>query len=208
MNYKTCTKCSQEKSIDNFSQDKQRSDGLYPHCKDCQKQKIANWSLKNKAWIKEYHTTYNNENKEKLKAYRENTKVHRAKYMRLWRCNNKSTIHDYKKTYHINVESKNINFKILHSLRGRLLQALNGNLKTKHTMDFVGCSLEELKIHLASQFKNGMSWETYGRRGWHIDHIKPCASFDLSKIEEQQKCFHYTNLQPLWWLDNCIKNKY
>lgn len=51
-----------------------------------------------------------------------------------------------------------------------------------------------------------MSWENYGIRGWHIDHIKPCASFDLSIIEEQKECFHYTNLQPLWWHENLAKS--
>lgn len=45
----------------------------------------------------------------------------------------------------------------------------------------------------------------HGVYGWHIDHIVPCASFDLSKPEEQKKCFHYTNLQALWWRDNIVK---
>jgi hypothetical protein len=48
-----------------------------------------------------------------------------------------------------------------------------------------------------------MNWENQGE--WHIDHILPCASFDLTKEEEQRKCFHYTNLQPLWAKDNMIK---
>ena len=48
-----------------------------------------------------------------------------------------------------------------------------------------------------------MSWDNYG--DWHIDHIRPCCSFDLSKIEEQEKCFHYSNLQPLWAEENMTK---
>jgi desulfoferrodoxin (superoxide reductase-like protein) len=59
---------------------------------------------------------------------------------------------------------------------------------------------------LEKQFKLGMNWDNYGRSGWHIDHIKPCASFDLTKKEEQLKCFHYTNLQPLWARENLIKS--
>lgn len=64
----------------------------------------------------------------------------------------------------------------------------------------IGCSIEELKQYLEKQFKEGMTWDNYGE--WHIDHIIPCAAFDLTKEEEQLKCFNYTNLQPLWAEEN------
>tara|TARA_R110002051_G_scaffold325769_1_gene431022 strand:+ start:5782 stop:6384 length:603 start_codon:yes stop_codon:yes gene_type:complete len=92
--------------------------------------------------------------------------------------------------------------KIKASLRSRLYNFVKGKNK-KSSFDFVGCSIDELKEHLSSQFQNGMSWENYGE--WHIDHIKSCASFDLSIEEEQHKCFHYSNLQPLWAIDNLKK---
>jgi hypothetical protein len=50
-----------------------------------------------------------------------------------------------------------------------------------------------------------MSWENYGYRGWHLDHINPCAAFDLTIPEQQKRCFHYTNLQPMWWKQNIAK---
>ena len=71
------------------------------------------------------------------------------------------------------------------------------------TFDLIGCTPQQLKDYLESKFLEGMSWEN--RDEWHIDHIIPCASFDLTKVEEQQKCFHYTNLQPLWAVDNLKK---
>ena len=74
-----------------------------------------------------------------------------------------------------------------------------------HTLDLLGCSVEELWIHLEKQFTAGMTRENHGRNGWHIDHIIPCASFDLSDPEQQSQCFHYTNLQPLWAEDNIKK---
>jgi len=66
--------------------------------------------------------------------------------------------------------------------------------------------MEEFKQYLASKFTERMNWENYGRKGWHIDHIKPCVSFDLSDPEQQKQCFHYTNLQPLIKINNRIKS--
>lgn len=70
-------------------------------------------------------------------------------------------------------------------------------------MQLVGCEIDFLKTHIESKFVDGMCWELFDKI--QIDHIKPCAKFDLTKLEEQEKCFHWTNLQPLWALDNLIK---
>lgn len=70
-------------------------------------------------------------------------------------------------------------------------------------MEYVGCSPAFLREHLENLFTDGMTWENQGE--WHIDHIRPCASFDLTTEEERHKCFHYTNLQPLWAADNISK---
>ena len=96
-------------------------------------------------------------------------------------------------------------FRLKFLLRARLKMALreqNARKNTK-TFDLVGCSIKELKNRRETQFQEGMAWNNYGE--WHIDHIRPCSSFDLLKIEEQKKCFHYTNLQPLWAKDNLRK---
>lgn len=81
-----------------------------------------------------------------------------------------------------------------------------GQKKTARTFELLGCSWDELIRHLEGNFKEGMSWENRGIKGWHIDHILPCTSFNLTDVEEQKKCFHYTNLQPLWWYDNLKKS--
>jgi hypothetical protein len=92
------------------------------------------------------------------------------------------------------------------SLRERLRSALRAQGLRKRrntTWDLVGCGREEARTHLESQFTPGMTWENYGQ--WHIDHIRPCASFDLTDPEQQKECFHYTNLQPLWAEENIKK---
>jgi|TARA_R110002110_G_scaffold248495_2_gene464657 hypothetical protein len=96
-------------------------------------------------------------------------------------------------------------FKIENALRRRLHHTvtMKGHTKSKKTLDLLGCSSKFLKTHLENQFTEGMSWDNYGE--WHIDHIIPCSSFDLSIPEHQQKCFDYMNLQPLWAIDNLKK---
>lgn len=71
------------------------------------------------------------------------------------------------------------------------------------TENLVGCSPIEFREHLRKQWKSGMSWENYGLvDGWGMDHIIPVSKFDLRDPLEQKKCFHYTNIQPLWRREN------
>jgi len=101
-----------------------------------------------------------------------------------------------------NRRNNNMEYRLMDSLRGRLNSALrNRNIvKLETTIKLVGCPMPELIKYLENKFKPEMSWKN--REKWHIDHIIPCISFDLSKLEEQRKCFHYTNLQPLWAHEN------
>lgn len=98
---------------------------------------------------------------------------------------------------------------LISRMRNRVYKALrkySTRKDKKHTMEYVGCSLEVLRSHLEAKFVDGMSWDRQGE--WHIDHIKPCASFNLDSEEERNKCFHYTNLQPLWGADNLSKSDF
>lgn len=75
--------------------------------------------------------------------------------------------------------------------------------KSARSEELLGCSIEEARIHIEQLFEPGMSWENHGE--WHIDHIRPCCTFDLANADEQRQCCHYTNLQPLWAADNLSK---
>ena len=96
-------------------------------------------------------------------------------------------------------------FKLIKTLRSRL----NGAIKCQNaqklntTMELTGCTISFLKGYLEAKFTDGMTWDCHG--DWHIDHIKPCSSFNFKNTTEQQQCFHYTNLQPLWAIDNLCK---
>ena len=78
--------------------------------------------------------------------------------------------------------------------------------KTDKTLNLLGCSAQFLRTYIENKFLEGMTWDNYGKHGWHIDHIIPCSSFNLTDSTQQQICFHYTNLQPLWAIDNLKKS--
>jgi hypothetical protein len=173
------------------------------------KKRMNQWILDNKETLKIKRKQYYTENREIIlardKQYAELHKEQKKKYNRDYQKKNKDKIRiKANETRRLRLKT-DINYKVAEYLRTRTRAALNKNYKSSHTLEMLGCSIEELKNHLESQFTEGMSWDNYGLRGWHIDHIKPCCSFDLSKPEEQQKCFRYTNLQPLWWYDNLDK---
>jgi hypothetical protein len=91
------------------------------------------------------------------------------------------------------------------SLRRRLNNALKNNQKMGSAVSNLGCSIQEFRVYLETKFQSGMTWNNYGKFGWHIDHIKPLSKFDLSNKEQLKEACYYTNLQPLWWQDNLKK---
>ena len=103
---------------------------------------------------------------------------------------------------------ENPTYVLIHNQRIRVWKALKKLKKIDRTLDLIGCTEIELRNHIESKFTDGMSWDNYGKYGWHVDHIRPCSSFDLSEPEQQRQCFHYTNLQPLWAKDNLSKGSH
>ena len=120
------------------------------------------------------------------KEYRAKNRVRINKRMIVWE----------KNKYH-----SDPTYKLKHILRRRAYKALNGQAKASSTIELLGCTPEHARFHIESQFTEGMTWDNI-----HIDHIQPCASFDLEDPNEQRKCFHYTNLQPLLAEDNLRKS--
>jgi hypothetical protein len=92
--------------------------------------------------------------------------------------------------------------RLKESMRARIWAALKGRSNGR-LWGRLGYSLDDLRKHLASLMTEGMSWDNYGH--WHVDHIKPCAAFNLEDDEEFRACWALSNLQPLWDRDNCVK---
>ena len=199
--------CEQKKPLGCFSKDKSRKDGLCVICKTCAAKKHKEWYEQNQEKEKERVRNYNKTHKEEAKIYRAKTFEHRSLYMKEWRQRKKEHRRIYRQKYNRRRTKEDINFRILHNLRTRVLSAIKNNSKRGTTMKLLGCTITFLKIYLSSKFANGMTWDNYGKGEgkWNMDHIIPCDKFDFSKKEDQEACFHYTNLQPLWSIDNSIK---
>lgn len=203
---KRCCTCKKYKTIKNFCKSKHNKDGHHPACKKCTAKQHADWYKRNCEKEKARVRKFNAEHKEVRKLYRARTFERRSKYMKKWRAKNKKHVLQYKNTYESARKKTDIGYRMLCNIRNRIRDAMKNDSKTSPTKVLLGCTIQELKQHLQSKFTDKMNWDNYGRKGWHIDHILPCASFDLSKPEEQKKCFHYTNLQPLWHIDNIMKS--
>lgn len=121
-----------------------------------------------------------------------------------WHLANRRHLADYKRERLAVDENFRIRTLLAKALHVALVKQRSGNdwRPNAKLRGIVGCSKPAMIAHIEAQFLPGMSWSNYGRKGWEIDHIKPCASFDLTQHDQVLLCFHYTNLRPLWRADN------
>jgi len=141
-----------------------------------------------------------------LKAYQELNREKVNQWRRDYYARNTEAVIQRNADYAKRRKQTDVSFKLSCYLRSRVNSALKTNKKTGSAIKDLGCTLQELKAHLEAQFTEGMSWDTYGRHGWHVDHILPLSSFDLTDVVQFKKAVHYTNLQPLWCEDNYQKS--
>ena len=144
--------------------------------------------------------------KEKDAEYYRQNREARLAYDKKYCSLNKEKICQRRNKYEKERKETDLCFKLTKSLRSRLHGAIKNNHKGGSAVSNLGCSIEELKKHLEGKFKPGMAWDNYGFYGWHIDHIVPLSSFDLSNPDEVKQACHYSNLQPLWAEENLQKS--
>lgn len=215
---KTCSKCKQQKELESFHFGKNYKDGRQSRCKACSKIARKSWAIENREHVNEmarkwamnhpeekklrdriYSFSHREEARKRSREHYYKNREEKLKYARFYR--QKEDFKQKRNLIHRERYGTDPTYKLLYILRNRLRKVVTG--RRKRTKDLVGCSLEELRSHLENLFKDGMSWENHGE--WHIDHIRPCVSFDLSKSEEQARCFNFSNLQPLWAKENLSK---
>lgn len=152
---------------------------------------------------------------ERAKQRRLDNVTKTAAYMKKYREENHERVSNHKRKWekeHAQEIAKrrrqNLDHRLAHALRNRTRLALKNLQKSGSAVRDLGCTIQELKAHLEERFLSGMTWDNWGRYGWHIDHVVPLVAFDLSDREQFLKACHYTNLQPLWATDNLKKYNY
>jgi hypothetical protein len=184
---KKCTKCKKSfpATLEYFHKYR---DGLKSRCKTCANTQSRECNKKRIEEVNEYKRKHYQANKDK---YIQRTKD--------WIKNNKEKVNEYYR----NRRKTDPLYKLTANMRTGMSECLSGRKKKTKTFQYIGCHPSELKSHLEKQFVDGMSWDNYG--DWHVDHIKPLCSFDLTIEENLYLAWNYNNLQPLWASDNCSK---
>lgn len=183
---KECTKCFISKPYpESFPKQSAKRGGYETRCKDCKC-----------TYLKEYKIT----KEDKVKS-------NQSKYA--WKKRNPEKAKASLNDWHRRKYKEDPLYRLVCLVRCRISEVTRTNRLKGHksSMKYLGCTVEEFKTHLENQFQPGMTWDNNTHFGWHIDHIKPIASFDLSDPKQRDEAFHYTNLQPLWWKDNLRKGK-
>jgi hypothetical protein len=193
--YKTCTKC--HKTYTKSSEWFYVKGGKYlsSECKECRKEKTRRYRIANIEAVKA-------KEKERDRVNNIEHRAERNEKLKQWRAKNPDQNKKWAREYAHSRRLVDAGFRIKSNMHTRILKAISRDSKSASTVKLIGCSIEQLKTHIENQFKTGMNWGNYGPNGWHIDHIRPCASFNLLNANEQIECFNFRNLQPLWAEEN------
>ena len=192
------------------------------HCPTCDKLKeLLEFNKQSSSWDKlarmcrQCYCDYKNNKRKNDPIYREKDMIYNENYKSSGRRKEVSAIRYINKREQIIKQCIEYNKKkykedpyyravfLIRCRIGKVLRERNIGKQDK-TYDLLGCSKKEFIKYFEAKFTEGMSWDKMGNE-IHLDHIKPCCSFDLTQEEEQKKCFHYTNLQPLWAVENLSK---
>jgi len=208
---KQCTKCKQTKPYDQFSVQTSKKNGLRSNCKECEAIYRHKYYLKNKEKERQILKEWRKNNREKFNRqsriyYWENKEKENNKSKRYYQGHKEEII---RRTV-ANIKAKmkiDPKMRLNHNLSSGLRQSLKKGKEGHGWEKIVGYTLNDLITRIESNFKSGMTWENYGRYGWHIDHIIPICRFKYTKVSDSgfKKCWSLSNLQPLWAIENLSK---
>lgn len=174
---------------------------------DKEKQKLRSRKhyLKNSEAMKLRARKFYYDNKERILIERKKYSIENRDIISIKSREYNETHRKERSTYVKNKKITDIQYRLRIALRGRLGSAIRDNAKSGSAVQDLGCTINELKFYLEGMFKAGMCWDNWDISGWHIDHILPLSMFDLTDREQFLKACHYTNLQPMWAVENLKK---
>lgn len=201
---KKCTICKYKKSINAFGKSTRENDGYKAQCKDCRNKQSREHYIS--YYIKRKETINNNSD----------IQQRRAITGKLWRLKNKTKIQQSKKGSHLTEYRKSYmrkynkdrrqvdtNYRLRRIWHKKIWDAINGICCSPNTQKILGTDIKGFRKYIESQFRDGMSWDNYGKKGiWEIDHIIPASYYDLTEPSKLALCYHYSNLQPLLIKEN------
>lgn len=206
---KVCTSCGEAKTVNAFSCDASKLDGLQTRCKKCRSEKDRTYYAANRDRLKDRVRSYYRDNRETRSAKNQEWAAKNAgrmaEYRREWRRRNRAAEREAAKAKdreRAKCPHYRLNRAVSRSVWGALAKRKGGRRWEK----IVGYSVEALIEHLERQFSPGMNWENYG--DWHVDHIIPVSRFDFEGggMDEVRRCWSLPNLRPLWATENHRKH--
>jgi len=232
MEQKKCTKCGVVKNLEEFGVSKQTKDGLLTWCRDCtrsykyenaqkhreerntrralrvaQDPDFYKWKkhdeyVQHKSTYKLYEETHKEQIRERnVKYIARTTKERSEKYQQKMQLRG-DEVRARRNELRRQAYATDPVYRLQTCMRSRLHSALVGTCKAESSIQLIGCTPTFLHDYIVSMFTPEMTWENI-----HVDHIRPCASFDLTDPMQQKLCFNYRNLQPLLAMDNMHKHK-
>jgi len=229
----SCRDCAKEHPLEQFTKNKRNKNGYDNICKECRKErnkikyetnkekfakKRAEALKANPDYMKKYNNKYKertknwyNENKarlaEKTKEYRKANphimKERNKKYIE----NNRDKVNKYAREWKKEKRTNDKNYLLREITSRRIRYELTTRKigeKEFRTHEYLGCTFDYFRRYLEVRFEHGMSWDNYGDM-WELDHIIPCASWNLTNLFENLCCWNYRNIQPLWKTENRLK---
>lgn len=202
MDDKTCTKCNNvfPATTEYFYKNKNQKDGLRTWCKNCVNENYLMNKTKRNLQNRLNYRKNRDDRVLKCKIWRQNNPDHYKQYYQ----KNKAEIFEKRRKYRNERYKKDPKFKLCINLRNNLRRIILG-ARSISSLELLGCTIEEFKQHIESQWKSGMNWNNWSKDGWHIDHIYPLSKIDPNNIEELARVCHYSNFQPLWAKENIVK---
>lgn len=197
---KKCPNCDTIKSVEEFRKDQYRKDGLRVYCIECENKLSKEHDQRPEIRQKRHERDKLPESKENRRQYRQNSDKFKATQEKFEKS-------EKRKQWRLKYSQTEM-FKLKRTVRNNIYRMVKYGaiIEDAYFLDALGCTANGLKAHIESLWLEGMSWENYSHKGWHIDHIRPMAMFNLKDKDQFNECAHYTNLQPLWAKDNFTKN--